>query len=78
MELSTTSYMIPLIAITGNANATLFGKEAFQCVDIAEICKTVAKKTWCVTDPAEAPKIMREAFRTASRTPRAGAHRPAA
>ena len=56
---------IPLIAITGNANATLFGKEAFQCVDIAEICKTVAKKTWCVTDPAEAPKIMREAFRTA-------------
>ena len=56
---------IPLIAITGNANATLFGKEPFQCVDIAEICKTVAKKTWCVTDPAEVPKVMREAFRTA-------------
>jgi tartronate-semialdehyde synthase len=56
---------IPLIAITGNAAASLFGKEPFQCVDIAEICKTVAKKTWCVTNPAEAPKIMREAFRTA-------------
>ncbi len=56
---------IPLIAMTGNAAASLFGKEPFQCVDIAEICKTVAKKTWCVTNPAEAPKIMREAFRTA-------------
>jgi tartronate-semialdehyde synthase len=56
---------IPLIAITGNANSNLFGKDAFQCVDIAEICKTVAKKTWCVTNPADAPKIMREAFRTA-------------
>ena len=56
---------IPLIAITGNANATLFGKEPFQCVDIAEICKTVAKKTWCVTNPADVPEVMREAFRTA-------------
>jgi len=56
---------IPLIAITGNANVALFGKEAFQCVDIAEICKTVAKKTWCVTNPADVVKVMREAFRTA-------------
>jgi len=56
---------IPLIAITGNAASNLFGKEPFQCVDIATICKTVAKATWCITDPKEAPKIMREAFRTA-------------
>ena len=56
---------IPLIAITGNASSNLFGKEAFQCVDIATIAKTVAKATWCITNPADAPKIMREAFRTA-------------
>jgi len=56
---------IPLIAITGNANSTQFGQEPFQCVDIAEICKTVAKKTWCITNAADVPKIMREAFRTA-------------
>jgi tartronate-semialdehyde synthase len=56
---------IPLIAITGNANTSSFGKEAFQCVDIATIAKTVAKATWCITNPADAPKIMREAFRTA-------------
>lgn len=56
---------IPLIAITGNANSTQFGQEAFQCVDIAEICRTVSKKTWCITKAEDAPKIMREAFRTA-------------
>ncbi len=56
---------IPLIAITGQAASSLFGKEPFQCVDIATIAKPVAKATWCITDPAEAPKIMREAFRIA-------------
>ena len=56
---------IPLIAITGNAAVSLFGKEAFQCVDIATIAKTVSKATWCITNPADVPKIMREAFRTA-------------
>jgi tartronate-semialdehyde synthase len=56
---------IPLIAITGNAPASLFGKEPFQCVDIATIAKTVSKATWCITNPADTPRIMREAFRTA-------------
>jgi tartronate-semialdehyde synthase len=56
---------IPLIAITGNANVSSFTKEAFQCVDIATIAKTVSKATWCITNPADVPKIMREAFRTA-------------
>ncbi len=56
---------IPLIAISGNAAVSLFGKEAFQCVDIATIAKTVSKATWCITNPADVPKIMREAFRTA-------------
>lgn len=56
---------IPLIAITGNATVSSFGKGAFQCVDIATIAKTVSKATWCITNPADAPRIVREAFRTA-------------
>lgn len=56
---------IPLIAITGQANSDLFGTEPFQCVDIATIARPVCKATWCVTDPAEVPRVMREAFRTA-------------
>jgi tartronate-semialdehyde synthase len=56
---------IPLIAITGQAVTSQLGKDAFQCVDIAGICKTVAKGTWCVTDPKDLPKVMREAFKIA-------------
>ncbi len=56
---------IPLIAITGQGSSSLLGKDAFQCVDIAAICKPIAKATWCVTNAQDVPKVMREAFRTA-------------
>lgn len=56
---------IPLIAITGQNMSKLIGKDAFQCVDIAEICKLVSKKTFCITNPSDVPKIMREAFKIA-------------
>lgn len=56
---------IPLIAITGQGATSLIGKDAFQCVDIADICKPIAKKTWCVTNPNDIPRIMREAFKVA-------------
>lgn len=56
---------IPLIAIAGQAVSTLFGLEPFQCVDIATIAKPVCKAAWCVTNPAEVPATLREAFRTA-------------
>lgn len=56
---------IPLIAITGQADSNWFGKEPFQCVDIATIAKPVAKATWCVTNPADIPEVMRQAFHTA-------------
>jgi tartronate-semialdehyde synthase len=56
---------IPLIAITGQNVTSLLGKDAFQCVDIADIARTVCKKAWCVTDAKELPEIMREAFKVA-------------
>jgi tartronate-semialdehyde synthase len=56
---------IPLIAITGQAVTAQLGKDAFQCVDIAKICEPVAKKTYCVTDPAQVVPIFNEAFRVA-------------
>jgi tartronate-semialdehyde synthase len=56
---------IPLIAITGQAVTAQLGKGAFQCVDIAEIVKTVAKKSWCITETSKVPEIFREAFETA-------------
>ena len=35
---------IPLIAITGQNVTSLLGKDAFQCVDIADIARTVLQK----------------------------------
>ena len=56
---------IPLIAITGQNVRAQMGKEAFQCVDIAQIAAPVCKKTWWVGEPAQLPMIMHEAFRVA-------------
>jgi tartronate-semialdehyde synthase len=56
---------IPLIAITGQAVTAQLGKGAFQCVDIAEICKTVCKKSWCITNANAVPSVFHEAFETA-------------
>ncbi len=53
---------IPLLAITGQANSAVLDKEAFQCVNMVDIAKTVAKKCYCVLDPAKVPEIMKEAF----------------
>jgi tartronate-semialdehyde synthase len=56
---------IPVVAITGQAVRAQLGKDAFQCVDIAKICKPVAKKTYCLTDTAKVAETFREAFRVA-------------
>ncbi len=56
---------IPLIALTGQNITALLGKDAFQCVDIADIAAPVCKKAWCVTDAANIPSVFAEAFHTA-------------
>ena len=56
---------IPLVAVTGQNVTALLGKDAFQCVDIVDIVKPVVKAAWCITDPEDAPGVLREAFRTA-------------
>jgi len=56
---------IPMLALTGQGVSALLGKDAFQCVDIAAICRPVAKACWCVTRAEELPGVLQEAFRTA-------------
>ncbi len=53
---------IPFLAITGQANSWQLEQEAFQCVNIAEIGKTVAKKTYCLLNGQDLPSVMQEAF----------------
>ncbi len=53
---------IPFLAITGQANTSQLALEAFQCVDIATIAAPVAKKTYCLKNPADLVAVMQEAF----------------
>lgn len=54
---------IPVLAITGQAITDQFGKDAFQCVDIAKIVEPVVKASFCITDAAETVEVFRSAFR---------------
>jgi tartronate-semialdehyde synthase len=56
---------VPVIAVTGQAVTAQLGKDAFQCVDIVQICAPVVKKAWCVTDPGKIAETFAEAFRVA-------------
>ncbi|QHQ59638.1 glyoxylate carboligase [Anaerocolumna sedimenticola] len=56
---------IPLIAITGQAVRAQLGKDAFQCVDEADIVRPVAKHAVCITNPKTAVDEVIEAFRLA-------------
>lgn len=56
---------IPLIAITGQAVRAQLGKDAFQCVNMVDIVKPVAKHAVCLTDPDTALDEVINAFRIA-------------
>jgi acetolactate synthase I/II/III large subunit len=57
---------IPLVAITGQQSRALIGTDAFQEADITGITMPVTKHNMLVTDPAEIPRAILEAFHLAS------------
>ncbi len=61
----------PIVAITGQVGMPFIGKDAFQEVDITGITLPVTKHNYLVTDLAELPQVLREAFYIA-RTGRPG------
>jgi acetolactate synthase-1/2/3 large subunit len=56
----------PLVAITGNVNSNLIGKDSFQEVDIAGITMPVTKHNYIVKDVSELENIICEAFKIAA------------
>lgn len=56
---------IPILAITGQHLRSMEGKEGFQAMNIAEVARTVSKKTYYVRDPQQVPWIFRDAFQVA-------------
>ncbi|GAA5139014.1 acetolactate synthase large subunit [Pseudonocardia adelaidensis] len=57
---------IPVVAITGQQSRPLIGTDAFQEADITGITMPVTKHNMLVTDPAEIPQAIMEAFHLAS------------
>ncbi|OCN01619.1 acetolactate synthase, large subunit, biosynthetic type [Clostridium sp. W14A] len=63
-----TAYMdsIPLIAITGQVNQWLLGRDVFQEADITGACESFTKHSYLVKDLADLPRVFKEAFHIAS------------
>ncbi len=63
-----TAYMdsIPMIAITGQVKSDLLGRDVFQEADITGACESFVKHSYLVKDPADLPRIFKEAFHIAA------------
>ncbi|MFC0433036.1 acetolactate synthase large subunit [Kutzneria buriramensis] len=57
---------VPVVAITGQQSRALIGTDAFQEADICGITMPITKHNVLVTDPAEIPRAIAEAFHIAS------------
>ena len=57
---------VPMVAITGQVGAAMIGTDAFQEADIRGITMPITKHNFLVTDPAEIPRTIAEAFYIAS------------
>jgi acetolactate synthase-1/2/3 large subunit len=57
---------IPLVVISGQVPMTLIGTDAFQEIDAVGISRSCTKHNYLVTDAADLPRILKEAFYIAS------------
>ncbi|MBS42930.1 MAG: acetolactate synthase large subunit [Nocardioides sp.] len=62
---------VPMVAVTGQVGAAMIGTDAFQEADIRGITMPITKHNYLVTDPADIPRTVAEAFHIA-RTGRPG------
>ena len=56
---------VPIVAITGQVPTNLLGTDAFQESDVVGVSAPVCKHNYLVTDVAELPLILKEAFHIA-------------
>ncbi|WP_281354199.1 acetolactate synthase large subunit [Phytoactinopolyspora halotolerans] len=57
---------VPMVAVTGQVASAAIGTDAFQEADIRGITMPITKHNYLVTDPAEIPRTIAEAFHIAS------------
>ncbi|EMI27960.1 biosynthetic-type acetolactate synthase large subunit [Rhodopirellula europaea] len=57
---------IPMLCITGQVPTGAIGTDAFQETPMVEICRGITKHHYLVTDLADLPRVMKEAFHIAT------------
>ncbi len=57
---------IPLIAITGQVPTPVIGSDAFQETPMVEVCRSITKQHYLVTDVRDVARVMKEAFHVAT------------
>ncbi|MFT3871200.1 MAG: acetolactate synthase large subunit [Nocardioides sp.] len=57
---------VPMVAVTGQVGAAMIGTDAFQEADIRGITMPITKHSYLVTDPAEIPRTVAQAFHIAA------------
>ena len=57
---------VPIVAVTGQVPSAAIGTDAFQEADIRGITMPITKHSYLVTDPAEIPRTIAEAFHIAA------------
>jgi acetolactate synthase-1/2/3 large subunit len=57
---------VPVVAITGQVPAPAIGTDAFQEADIRGVTMPITKHNYLITDPADIPRAIAEAFYIAS------------
>lgn len=63
-----TAYMdsVPMVAITGQVNLELLGRDVFQEADVTGACESFTKHSYLVKAAADLPRVFKEAFHIAS------------
>jgi acetolactate synthase-1/2/3 large subunit len=56
----------PIVAITGQVRSELIGTDGFQEADITGITQPIVKHSYLIKDPADIPRIFKEAFHIAN------------
>ncbi len=62
---------VPIVAITGQVSKQVIGTDAFQETPTVEVCRAITKHHYLITELADVPRIVKEAFYIA-RTGRPG------
>ncbi|HBE67323.1 MAG TPA: biosynthetic-type acetolactate synthase large subunit [Planctomycetaceae bacterium] len=57
---------IPMVAVTGQVPTPVIGSDAFQETPMVEVCRSITKHHYLVTDVRDVARVMKEAFHVAT------------